>query len=377
MLTLDIAIVTRNRAQVLDLSLPLLLKQSRKPDNIIIVDSSDDPEAVPAVVQKYLSATDIPITFFRSPAGMTIQRNIALQHVTSDIVMFPDDDSLLLPGALEAIMRIYEADVDERIGGVCGREALEAPAAVLSVARKRYRMNRVDRIKKLIARQRFLLERRFCPDPMTLFGRSRCNALGTLDWLSEKNAVAVEYMTGFRMSFRTRLIAQHGFDETLGRYALFEDVDASYSIMKTHLVVSAWDARVYHYRSPERRDAGLMLGVMQVLNRAYVVCRHAEPGANARRSLQRYTLYKMGIYMTEAQSKFGRDRLIGAFRAYRCLPALLKATPENLTDTYLQLREYCLNGTKSLVPFPSLAGMQEAIDLEPETRPAMPNSEGG
>jgi glycosyltransferase involved in cell wall biosynthesis len=376
MLTLDIAIVTRNRAQVLDLSLPLLLKQSRKPDNIIIVDSSDDPEAVPAVVQKYLSATDIPITFFRSPAGMTIQRNIALQHVTSDIVMFPDDDSLLLPGALEAIMRIYEADVDERIGGVCGREALEAPAAVLSVARKRYRMNRVDRIKKLIARQRFLLERRFCPDPMTLFGRSRCNALGTLDWLSEKNAVAVEYMTGFRMSFRTRLIAQHGFDETLGRYALFEDVDASYSIMKTHLVVSAWDARVYHYRSPERRDAGLMLGVMQVLNRAYVVCRHAEPGAYARRSLKRYTLYKMGIYMTEAQSKFGRDRLIGAFRAYRCLPKLLRATPEDLTDTYLHLREYCLNGRKPLVSLPSLAEVQEAIDLEPETRPAMPNSEG-
>lgn len=344
MLTLDVAIATRNRAQVLDLSLPLLLKQSRKPNNIIIVDSSDDPKAVANVLKTYLPTTDIPIKLIRSSAGTAVQRNVALEHVTSDIVMFPDDDSLLLPGALEAIMRIYETDVDERIGGVCGREVLEAPADVLAVARRSYQMTRIDRIKKVIARQRFLLERRFCPDPLTLHGKSRCNALGVLAWLGEKNAVPVEFMAGFRMSFRTRLIAEHRFDEALGRYALFEDVDASFSIMKTHLIVAAWDARIFHYRSPERRDAGKMLGVTQILNRAYVICRHADSGAHARRFLKNYTLYKLGIYLTESQSKFGRDRLFGAFRAYRCLPRLLKAAPEDLTDTYLQLREHCLNG---------------------------------
>ncbi|HSK31821.1 MAG TPA: hypothetical protein VLA17_17820, partial [Candidatus Limnocylindria bacterium] len=76
----------------------------------------------------------------------------------------------------------------------------------------------------------------------------------------------------------------------------------------------------------------------------YVICRHADSGAHARRFLKNYTLYKLAIYLTESQSKFGRDRLSGAFRAYRCLPRLLKAAPEDLTDTYLQLREHCLNG---------------------------------
>jgi hypothetical protein len=200
-------------------------------------------------------------------------------------------------------------------------------------------------MKQKVARQRFLLERRFCPDPLTVHGRSRCNAHGTLDWLSGQNAVPVEFMAGFRMSFRTRLITERGFDETLGRYALFEDVDASFSIMKDHLVVAAWDARIFHYRSPERRDAGMILGVMQILNRAYVICKHAEPGTYARRSLSRYAIFKLCIYLTETKSKFGRDRLIGAFRAYRCLPTLLEAAPEELASTYLRLREQCLNAT--------------------------------
>jgi hypothetical protein len=204
-------------------------------------------------------------------------------------------------------------------------------------------MTRLDRMKQKVARQRFLLERRFCPDPFTVYGRSRCNAHGTPVWLSEQNAVPVEFMAGFRMSFRTRLIAEHGFDETLGRYALFEDVDASFSIMKDHLVVAAWDARIFHYRSPERRDAGMILGVMQILNRAYVICKHAAPGTEARRSLNKYAIFKLCIYLTETKSKFGRDRLIGAFRAYRCLPTLLEAPREELASTYLRLREQCLN----------------------------------
>lgn len=346
MLSLDVAIVTRNRARVLDLSLPLLLGQSRRPNSILIVDSSDDPEPVARVVGTHAATTEIPITLIRSPAGMTVQRNIALQHVGSEIVMFPDDDSLLLPGALEAIMRIYEADDEERIGGVCGREVLEAPADMLSVARKSYEMTRLDRVKQKVARQRFLLERRFCPDPLTVHGRSRCEVHGTPAWLAGHNAVPVEFMAGFRMSFRTRLIAAHRFDETLGRYALFEDVDASFSILKTHLIAAAWDAGIFHYRSPERRDAGRMLGVMQILNRAYVICKHAAPESAARRSLKTYALYKIGIYLSDASSPFGRERLAGAVRAYRCLPRLLQAAPAELTATYLRLRAECLDAQR-------------------------------
>ena len=45
------------------------------------------------------------------------------------------------------------------------------------------------------------------------------------------------YMTGFRMSFRTELIRRAPFDEDLGRYALFEDVDASLRMLDSHCLV--------------------------------------------------------------------------------------------------------------------------------------------
>lgn len=345
MLTLDVAIVTRNRAQALDLSLPLLLKQSRKPNTIFIVDSSDNSEAVANVVKNYSAATKIPIKSFRSPAGIPIQRNVALKHVTSDIVMFPDDDSLLLPGALEAIMRIYEADVEEAIGGVCGREVLEAPADVLSVARRSYKMTRLDRMKQRLGRQRFLLERRFLSDPIKIYGRSRWNVRRVPEWLDSENAVLVEYMTGFRMSFRTSLISKYGFDESLGRYALFEDVDASFSTMKNHLVVAARNSRIFHYKAPENRDSGRMLGILHILNRAYVICRHTERNSPIRQHILPFSKLKLASYAMELRNNFGRERFKGALRAYRCLPTLLKAPREELTSTYLRLREQCLNAS--------------------------------
>jgi glycosyltransferase involved in cell wall biosynthesis len=344
MLTLDVAIVTRNRPQVLDLSLPLLLNQSRKPKNIFIVDSSDDSEAVPTVLKKHSATTGIPIEVFRSPAGIAVQRNIALKHITSDIVMFPDDDSLLLPGALDAIMRVYEADVDERIGGVCGLEVLEAPADVLSVARRSYEMTRLDRMKQKLARQRFLLERRFLSDPIKIHGRSRWNVCQIPEWLDKENSVVVEYMTGFRMSFRANVIKQYGFNESLGRYALFEDIDASFSVMKNNFVVAAKNARIFHYKSPENRDSGRTLGILHILNRAYVVCRHAEHNSLARQHIRSFSRSKLALYATELNRKFGRERFNGALRAYLCLPQLLKAAPDDLTNTYLELREYCLKG---------------------------------
>lgn len=367
MLTLDIAIITRNRAQVLDLSLPLLLSQSRKPNTIIIVDSSDDPEAVVPIVNKHAASTPIPIRLFRSAAGTALQRNIALQHVRSEIVMFPDDDSLLLPGALQAIMQIYEADVEETIGGVCGREVQEAPEAMLSAARKSYEMTRLDRIKQKIARQRLLLERRFLSDPIKMHGQSRWHVRSVPDWLDDHNAVLVEYMTGFRMSFRTNVIQKHGFHEPLGRYALFEDIDASFSVMASHLVVAAREARIFHYKSPEQRDNGRTLGILHILNRAYVICRHTDPHAPARQHLKSFSRSKLAFYAADLRSRFGRERFKGALRAYRCLPQLMRASPAELTATYLQLREYCLNGSHGSRDLPAPAAVRKAADLLPGT----------
>ena len=128
-LTIDVVIVTRNRPAALSLSLPLVLTQSFSPQQVIIVDSSEDKAPVATLVNDASRIPDIPLFVMQSARGIPLQRNLGLTKVTADITLFLDDDSLLLPDAISAIMRIYQLDRDEAIGGVCSREATHAPTA--------------------------------------------------------------------------------------------------------------------------------------------------------------------------------------------------------------------------------------------------------
>ncbi len=343
-LTIDVVIVTRNRPAALSLSLPLVLKQSFRPQQVIIVDSSEAREPVAALVNDALRSSEIPIMAMRSLPGIPLQRNVGLKTVTADVALFLDDDSLPLPDAISAIMRIYQLDREEAIGGVCSAEAILAPDALMRDAKNTYAMTALDTLRLRVAKQRYALEARVFPDPFYLHGRSRLNVREVPSWLESENAVLVEYMTGFRMSFRTKLIKQCGFDEVLSGYALFEDTDASFSILRTHLLVGARNAQIFHYKDPGRRGTGTALGVAQVLNMAYVVCRHAPPDSQARSHLKSFLRYKIALYATAANSRFGRERFLGALRAYRCLRALMLAPPQDLSWIYCEMQAKCLAG---------------------------------
>jgi hypothetical protein len=85
-------------------------------------------------------------------------------------------------------------------------------------------------------------------------------------------------------------------------------------------------------------------GVTQLLNRAYVVCKHAPEESLARRRLTRFGRYKLLQYMTSVHTPYGRDRVRGAARALDAMPALLAAKPEDLATVYAQLRDDCMTG---------------------------------
>lgn len=341
-LTYDTVIVTRNRPEALRMSIPLLLSQSRKPNKVIIVDSSDQPAEIRSIVESFAANSDIPLHFLRSEPGITIQRNLGITQVTSDITFFPDDDSLVLPGALESIMRVYERDEEEIVGGVCSAEAVEAPKDILSAASHHYQMDRFDKVRKSIARLRYALENKFVPDPFSVHAQTEYLDRQTPNWLVEENAVVVEWMTGFRMSFRTHLVRQNGFDEILSQYSWAEDTEAGFHVMKTHFLIGARNAQIYHYRFPGPRGSGRIMGIIQVLNRAYIIAKHSEPGSLAMRNLRRFSWYKIAQYATRLDSQYGRERFAGAVAAYRCIPELLSAGPDELADTYKRLRSRCL-----------------------------------
>lgn len=352
----DIVIATRNRTASLRLSLPLMLSQRRLPRALIVVDASDDASSpggglprrvgeTERVVRDSVAASGASLRFrvVPSEAGTSLQRNIGLTLVESPVVLFPDDDALWFPGFAESVMRIYERDAEGLIGAVAGTESPEPPPGVLPGARAASDGLSV-RIPGVVEKALDLFERTFFPDPFFAQARLLCRAGPGPGWLAGERAHVAPTMTGFRMSFRTDLIRRTGFDEALGRYSLFEDHDACMSVLRSHLIVVAESARVFHHRVPEQRADPFELGVMHILNRAYILSKHAPAGSpSTRPALMRYACYKLVRYLLRSHSPAMRRRLAGAWRATRRASLLCRTGPSgDLPERYLRLREECL-----------------------------------
>ena len=89
-LTISVAVVTRNRAQLLRTALQSLVDQVRPPDQVVVVDnaSADD---TPAVARSF--AGQLNLTLLREETvGIPQARNKAIEHCTGDLVAFFDDD---------------------------------------------------------------------------------------------------------------------------------------------------------------------------------------------------------------------------------------------------------------------------------------------
>jgi predicted nucleotidyltransferase len=115
-LTISVAVVTRNRAQLLGTALQSLVDQVRPPDQVVVVDNASEDDT-PAVALSF--ARQLNLTLVREEAvGIPQARNKALKHCTGDLVAFFDDDCKAEPHWL------FELEVpflkDPHIGAVGG-----------------------------------------------------------------------------------------------------------------------------------------------------------------------------------------------------------------------------------------------------------------
>jgi hypothetical protein len=296
------------------------------------------------LVARLAAETGANLRHVPSPTGMTVQRNFGLDLVSYPVVFYPDDDSLVLPGTMSEIMKIYDLDTDGIIGGVCSAESKVPPKGVLEKQPGVYKMTFTDRLKARVARTRFALEYKFVPEPFHVCAARKYSKLPPApNWMAENNAILVPSMTGFRMSFRTEVLRQFRFTEELGRYAVHEDIDASLGVLDTHLLVGARNAQIYHHKAPDRRANGRSIGAMQVLNRAYVLAMAGEADTEMLAKTRYFCGYKIVQYIIGSRSSFGKERLAGARQAYKLMPALFNAPPEQINQIYLDLRQRCFS----------------------------------
>jgi glycosyltransferase involved in cell wall biosynthesis len=341
-LDFDVVIATRNRPEALALSIPLILGQSRRPQRLVVVDSSDEHASVAETVAAAVAATgwDGAVIVEHTGPGSAYQRNLGLAHVEAEVVIFPDDDSLFHPGTSEAIMRAYELDTENRIAGVCAADALDPPPGVLPAAR--YDMTPGQKRGARIMGLRNRLERRFAALNPTLYLGEILMARATpLDWFAAENCVLVESMTGYRMSFRTAVIRANPFDETLKDYALHEDLDASFAAMRQGALVGARNARVYHHRFPSARGDAYTLGLTVVMNRAYVALKHVHDAglapaeaARTRALVRQFCRLKLMQTLPRIYRRQDREHLQGVLAGLAGVRAMLQAPRAELPRLY-------------------------------------------
>jgi len=333
-LTFDVVIVTRNRTDALDMTIPLILRQNRQPVNFIVVDSSDDHEPIKALVEKLTKdwSGKVVIDHTDKPS-ITRQRNIGLKYVTSDVVIFPDDDSLWFPDVAENFMKPYEADVEGVVGAVGGKPVQESPINIDDLS---YGINKKTVFKDKIQRTRNFIEEKIFPKPFNVYGEDIYKNKTLPDWAPALNCVLVPNISGFRMSFRTSVIKELGFDEVMGSrvgYATHEDQEASIHVIKSgYLVLGARDARVFHHRHPAPRAPAFNYGFFWLTNYMYVIRKHMDPSVRAWGLTRRYLFYKLNLYRLVNGSVFN-----GAKAAWNGAKAIMDCKVDDLPQVYIEV----------------------------------------
>jgi glycosyltransferase involved in cell wall biosynthesis len=334
----DCVIATKNRLDALRMSIPLILKQNILPGRLIVIDASDDHDAVKTEINQISERLGFRNTIVESSdaSNSARQRNRGLQFVEAPIVMLPDDDSMWYGGFATNVLKIYEADGRGQVGGVSG---VGVPALPSELAQPTYKKSAFASAKGALQLYRNDFENRLFPHPFGLIAETTWT--DKIDVVDDINSVRIPHITGFRMSFRTDAVKQVGFDETLGYavgYAYHEDFDVSLRLERLgYALVSAQDAKVCHYSFPGRRGKGYNYGFSVIANTVYICRKTINRDTQIYPVLERYLKYKLSLYGGRLFSEHGREVFQGAFDAWRNRSALLNADETRLSDAYKAL----------------------------------------
>jgi glycosyltransferase involved in cell wall biosynthesis len=228
-----------------------LAAQTRKPDQMIIVDAS--AESVEAVAR---SVDGLSVDYLRwsEKPSAAAQRNGGLALVRDDInlVCFFDDDQILHPDALEKMLAFWETAGPE-VGGA-------------SFSMANYTDSRSGRIKKSRLSHALGL---YCSQP----GRVARSGWQSLYGKVEHNT-EVEWMGSGASVWRKKVVTELQFDPFFDGYSYLEDVDFSYSVSRKYKLVVVADALFEHYPRYSERSDNYRFGRVETINRLYLVRKH-------------------------------------------------------------------------------------------------------
>ncbi len=229
-----------------------LVKQSRRPDQVVIVDGGS--ESVEGVVANF---PELPIDYLQChPPSASRQRNMGIQRVGPDMefVGFLDDDIILDSGAVEAMMRFWERASAEVVGAAFNMT--NHPSLAIAGIKE---SSLAERLGVYSSRKGAVLPSGF----QTMIGIVAEDQ--EVDWIPTTASV-----------WRRPFVGPDSFDEWFSGYSYLEDLDFSYGVRKNHRLAVIAEARYQHLPAPSGRGNGFVFGRREVRNRLYFVKKHGE-----------------------------------------------------------------------------------------------------
>lgn len=234
---ISIIIPTRNRPKSLASLLTSILRQTRPPEEVLVVDDSDTDETAKVILDRYFDFITKGITLKhvrgnRENRSITAAKNIGVAQSNGEIIFLIDDDAVLFENYVEEILKTYtEYPEAKGIQGYIVNQVLaflNLGNFVLNATKKIFRLDH--------------------------FEKNKCTLRGGQCYpYSPDGIINCEWLQGTNMSYKREVFASVKFDENLKKRSIGEDADFSYRVYKRYPYSLLMNprAKLFHIHSPE------------------------------------------------------------------------------------------------------------------------------
>lgn len=252
----SLVVATRHRAGRVHDLLGKLAAFDGAPSEIVIVDGSDDDETDRSV-RRLAEGRSLPytLTYVRSPAGLTRQRNVGVDVSAGEYLFFLDDDCIPQPGYFRALQEVLDTPENRDVGAVCGAVVNE--------------MNR-----PLSWRWRIRIALTLVPKGEPGRYYPTATSLPRSLEMPFSGVRPIEVLPGCSMAYRREVFSRHRFSEFFLGYGQGEDVEMSRRVARDFSLLECGDAHVVHDHAETGRPLGFERGRMTARNRTFIWRRH-------------------------------------------------------------------------------------------------------
>ena len=343
-LTWALVVPTYNRRDILQTALRHAAEQTRKPMEIIVVDSSPDASKTKellraTVVREFPNIRwEYLLSNVRSAA---IQRNEGIRLCSADIVFFIDDDCFMYPQYAEVIMNTYEADRNRELRAVCGlvTDVLPLPLGTptvkpprpplwrRAVRRLAYHLNHYALMNT--SQAHFYPYYRGYPD----------RPLPALD--VPYRVYPVRLFGGGSATFPIHVLRDLQFDNDLLYYSVAEDLDLAYRVSQSGPMAMVFDALIHHGHHQSIRPDLYTISLMAITNHAFFIQKNNPSSVPTKIGyLFRVAKRLIGEFIFDtSEGRFSYPRLRGTLSAIIPVIRLFTTDPSSLSAWYRQFQK--------------------------------------